>query len=71
MAKGRCRDCSKCTERGYVGATKKLLNLALIVCTLGLSVVASKSIHSGRQMCPSCGHPLTRHARAAGGLFRD
>lgn len=48
---------------------KKLGNMVLIVCTLGISVIVSKVIHSGRQMCPECGHPMSRHQRINGRLM--
>lgn len=41
---------------------KKWANLALIICTLGLSIPASWLIHSVRKPCPVCGHPISRHA---------
>jgi hypothetical protein len=71
MAKQHCRDCSKCTERGVTSTVKALANATLIVCTLGISAVVSKMIHSGRKLCPQCGHPLSRHERVASGMFKD
>jgi len=62
----RCRDCTKCTERGMTSTFKTLGNLCLIVCTLGLSAIASNLIHSGRKLCPECRHPLSRHTMVRG-----
>lgn len=70
MAKGKCRDCKKCTERGMVGLTKKLGNAALITGTLGTSVVGAKMVRGMRQNCPVCGHPLTQHS-IVDGRFKD
>lgn len=66
-----CRDCSKCTERSSWRTTKRLANLVLIVCTLGLSVVISAAYRSNRRLCPACGHPLAWHARDAIGRYKD
>jgi hypothetical protein len=71
VAKHPCRDCSKCTERGATRDIKRLANLALIVCTLGVSAIVSRMIHGGRKLCPQCGHPITRHARSREGWFKD
>jgi len=51
------------------GSIKKLANLVLVVCTFGMSVIASKIIHSGRQMCPDCNHPMSRHEFVNGRLM--
>ncbi len=71
MATNPCRDCDKCTERGLTRDVKRLANLALIICTVGLSALVSKWIHSGRRLCPQCRHPLSRHARSSEGWFKD
>jgi hypothetical protein len=66
----KCRDCRLCTQRGIVRFAKKAANAGLIVGTLGTSVVASKAIHSARQMCPFCNHPMTEHS-VVEGRFKD
>jgi hypothetical protein len=62
----RCRDCSKCKERGLTGLIKKTANATLVVGTLGGSAIASKAAHSVRQTCPVCGHPVSRHEKIDG-----
>lgn len=70
MAKKKCRDCKKCTERGILGLGKKLANTALIVGSLGTSVVGAAAVRGVRQNCPECGHPLAMHA-VVDGRFKD
>lgn len=72
MARKRdhCRDCDKCTERGTTALIKKTVNVTLIICTLGLSVLGAKMINGGRRNCPQCGHPLTMH-EMVGNRFKD
>jgi hypothetical protein len=60
MAK-KCRDCKKCTERGILGLGKKMANTALIVGSLGTSVVGATAVRGVRKMCPVCGHPIATH----------
>ncbi len=67
---GKCRDCKKCKERGIIGLTKKMANTALIVGSLGTSVVGSKVAGSLREKCPECGHPITTH-EIVDGRFKD
>jgi hypothetical protein len=66
-----CRDCSKCTESGLAKTLKRAGNTLLMVSTLGLSILISKLYHSGRKVCPDCGHPLAWHARDPIGHFLD
>jgi hypothetical protein len=67
---GKCRDCKKCKERGLIGLTKKLGNTALIVGTLGTSVIGAKAVKGMRENCPVCGHPITTH-EIVDGRFAD
>lgn len=67
---GKCRDCSKCTERGAASSSKRFLNLVLICCTLGLSVVVSRIYGMFRKKCPTCKHPLAWHT-TVNGMFKD
>ena len=62
----KCRDCSKCKERGLTGLVKKTANAGLVVGTFGASAVTSKAIHATRQLCPVCGHPVNRHEKIDG-----
>jgi hypothetical protein len=66
----KCRDCSKCTERGIKRFTKKVANAALITGTLGGSAVASKGVKAVRELCPICNHPLAWH-EIVDGRFKD
>lgn len=66
-----CRDCTKCTERGFTTRIKRWLNAILILSTLGLSIPIARMIRSGRQLCPHCGHPLARHIVLENGAFKD
>ncbi len=71
MAKpDKCRDCTKCTERGITRLTKKIGNAALVVGTLGTSAVGAAAIRGVRQNCPVCGHPITIHS-VIDGRFKD
>lgn len=70
MAKDKCRDCKKCTERGIVKLMKKTANTALIVGTVGTSAVGSKVVKEMRQICPVCKHPITAH-EIVDGRFKD
>jgi len=70
MAKDKCRDCKKCTERGIVKLVKKTANTALIAGTLGGSAVGAKAVKGLRQICPVCGHPITTH-ELVDGRFKD
>lgn len=70
MAKDKCRDCKKCTERGITRLTKKVANAGLITLTVGGSVVGSKAVKGLRQNCPICKHPITTH-EIVDGRFKD
>ena len=67
---GKCRDCSKCTERGLTRLVKKASNAALIAGSLGTSVVGAKAIKGMRQTCPVCKHPIAWH-EIIDGRFKD
>ncbi len=69
-AKGACRDCTKCTERGLTRLVKKTANAAMVVGTLGTSAVGAAAVRGMRQNCPVCGHPITRH-EIIDGRFKD
>jgi hypothetical protein len=70
VAKDKCRDCKKCTERGITRLTKKMANGALIAGTLGTSAVGSKVVKGMREICPICKHPITSH-EIVDGRFKD
>jgi hypothetical protein len=69
-SKNKCRDCSKCTERGITKLIKKTANAGLIVGTLGTSVAGAQAIKGVRQNCPICTHPISRH-EIIDGRFKD
>lgn len=70
MAKDKCRDCGKCTERGLTKLIKKTANAGLIVGSLGTSAIAAQGVKGLRQNCPICKHPISRH-EIIDGRFKD
>lgn len=66
----RCRDCSRCTERGLLSATRALGKVALVIGTLGIWAVIERVANGIRRMCPVCGHPLAWH-RVVDGRYQD
>lgn len=66
----KCRDCSKCTERGITRLTKKVGNATMVATTLGTSALGAKAVRGMRENCPICGHPITRH-QLVDGRFKD
>jgi hypothetical protein len=58
-----CKDCRRCTESGLSSAAKKSANAMLLVGTLGMSAVASKSAGALRRKCPICNHFMSEHSQ--------
>lgn len=64
MARGKCRDCSRCTE----SAMKGCLIFPLRMWVDALRIIF---VYPFTRMCPTCKHPLRWHSRTKEGLFHD
>lgn len=64
MPRQKCRDCSRCTESAMRGCLVSPVRF-------WADLLRRMFVWPFRKMCPTCGHPLSWHARDQAGRFKD